>query len=314
MSMIDLRLGDCIQLSKELEDNSIDCTVTSPPYNKCGVGGGLFRKIEYAAFDDTLPEDQYQDQKEMFKLNHDMRTRIITSPSFNQSHIIGAILFEQTMERLVSGVPTADYLWKTKKIVPFLKVDKGLKDLKDGVRLMKDIPDLRGTLKKAAEYGIFGTKMRSVIDEDNTLGIDKIVNQQFEIGKIILDSGLVPIIEPEVTITISQKSQAEESLKKSLIKYLNKLQPNQNVLLKLTLPEKDNFYEDLVNHPNVLRVVALSGGYSLEEANKRLRENYGVVASFSRALTQSLFVHQNIDEFNSTLEQTISAIADASKT
>ena len=261
-----------------------------------------------------ISEDQYQDQEEMFKLIHDMRTRIITSPSFNQSHIIGAILFEQTMERLISGVPTADYLWKTKKIVPFLKVDKGLKDLKDGVRLMNDIPDLRETLKKAAEYGIFGTKMRSVIDEDNTLGIDKIVNQQFEIGKIILDCGLIPIIEPEVTITISQKSQAEEILRKSLIKYLNKLQPNQNVLLKLTLPEQENFYEDLVNHPNVLRVVALSGGYSLAEANKRLKENSGVVASFSRALTQSLFVHQTADEFNSSLDQSISGIAAASET
>ena len=261
-----------------------------------------------------ISEDQYQDEEEMFKLIHDMRTRIITSPSFSQSHIIGAILFEQTMERLVSGVPTADYLWKTKKIVPFLKVDKGLKDLEDGVRLMNDIPDLRGTLKKAAEYGIFGTKMRSVIDEDNTLGIEKIVNQQFEIGKIILDCGLIPIIEPEVTITISQKSQAEGILRKSLIKYLNKLQPNQNVLLKLTLPEQNNFYEDLVNHPNVLRVVALSGGYSLAEANKRLKENSGVVASFSRALTQSLFVHQTADEFNSALDQTISGIAAASET
>ena len=261
-----------------------------------------------------ISEDQYQDQEEMFKLIHDMRTRIITSPSFNQSHIIGAILFEQTMERLISGVPTADYLWKTKKIVPFLKVDKGLKDLKDGVRLMNDIPDLRGTLKKAAEYGIFGTKMRSVIDEDNTIGIDNIVNQQFEIGKIILDCGLIPIIEPEVTITISQKSQAEEILRKSLIKSLNKLQPNQNVLLKLTLPEQENFYEDLVNHPNVLRVVALSGGYSLAEANKRLKENLGVVASFSRALTQSLFVHQTADEFNSALDQSISEIAAASET
>ena len=261
-----------------------------------------------------ISEDQYKNEEEMFQLIHDMRTRIITSPSFSHSKIIGAILFEQTMERLISVVPTADYLWKTKKIVPFLKVDKGLKDLKDGVRLMKDIPDLRGTLKKAAEYGIFGTKMRSVIDEDNASGIDKIVNQQFEFGKIILDSGLTPIIEPEVTINISQKSKAEEILKKSLIKYLCKLEPNQNVLLKLTLPEKHNFYKDLVNHPNVLRVVALSGGYSLEEANKRLKENYGVVASFSRALTQSLFVHQSTDEFNSSLEQTIAAIAVASET
>ena len=261
-----------------------------------------------------ISEDHYQDEEEMFKLIHDMRTRIITSPSFSQSNIIGAILFEQTMERLISGVPTADYLWKTKKIVPFLKVDKGLKDLKDGVRLMKDIPDLGETLKKASEYGIFGTKMRSVIDENNALGIDKIVDQQFEIGKIILDAGLIPIIEPEVTITISQKSQAEESLKKSLIKYLKKLQPNQNVLLKLTLPEQENFYEELVKHPNVLRVVALSGGYSLEEANKRLKENFGVIASFSRALTQSLFVHQNADEFNLALKEAISAISAASET
>ena len=194
-------------------------------------------------------------------------------------------------ERFISGIPTANFLWKSKKIVPFLKVDKGLKDLKDGVRLMKDIPDLGETLKKASEYGIFGTKMRSVIDKDNALGIDKIVDQQFEIGKIILDAGLIPIIEPEVTITISQKSQAEESLKKSLIKYLKKLQPNQNVLLKLTLPEQDNFYKDLVNHPNVLRVVALSGGYSLAEATKRLKENSGVIASFSRALTPVSYTH-----------------------
>ena len=250
----------------------------------------------------------------MFNLIHEMRTRIITSPSFSQSNIIGAILFEQTMERLISGVPTAHYLWKTKKIVPFLKVDKGLKDPKDGVRLMNDIPDLPGTLKKAAEYGIFGTKMRSVIDEDNALGIDKIVNQQFEIGKIILDAGLTPIIEPEVTITMSQKSQAEQILKKNLIKYLNKLQLNQHVILKLTLPEQDNFYEDLVNHPNVLRVVALSGGYSLAEATKRLEENSGVIASFSRALTQSLFIHQTADEFNSALDRTISGIAAASET
>ena len=261
-----------------------------------------------------ISEDQYQDEEEMFKLIHDMRTRIITSPSFSQSHIIGAILFEQTMERLVSGVPTADYLWKTKKIVPFLKVDKGLKDPKDGVRLMKDIPDLRETLKKASEHGIFGTKMRSVIDENSALGIEKIVNQQFQFGKIILDTGLTPIIEPEVTINISQKSKAEENLKKSLIKYLNKLEPKQNVLLKLTLPDKDNFYEDLVNHPNVMRVVALSGGYSLGEANRRLEENSGVVASFSRALTQSLFVHQNADEFNLALKEAISAISAASET
>ena len=261
-----------------------------------------------------ISEDQFTDEEEMFNLMHDMRTRIITSSCFSEAHIIGAILFEQTMERHVSGIPTAEFLWNTKKIVPFLKIDKGLKDPKDGVRLMKDIPNLHETLKKALDYGIFGTKMRSVIDEDNVVGIEKIVDQQFEIGKITLDAGLTPIIEPEVTISISHKLKAEKNLKQSLIKNLNKLAPKQKILLKLTLPEKENFYQDLVKHPNVLRVVALSGGYSLEEANKRLRENYGVVASFSRALTQSLFVHQNIDEFNSTLEQTISAIADASKT
>ena len=261
-----------------------------------------------------ISEDQFTDEEEMFNLMHDMRTRIITSSCFSEAHIIGAILFEQTMERHVSGIPTAEFLWNTKKIVPFLKIDKGLKDPKDGVRLMKDIPNLHETLKKALDYGIFGTKMRSVIDEDNVVGIEKIVDQQFEIGKITLDAGLTPIIEPEVTINISQKLKAEKNLKQVLIKNLNKLAPKQKILLKLTLPEKENFYQDLVKHPNVLRVVALSGGYSLEEANKRLRENYGVVASFSRALTQSLFVHQNIDEFNSALEQTISAIADASKT
>ncbi len=261
-----------------------------------------------------ISEDQYKDEEEMFQLIHDMRTRIITSPSFKQNHIIGAILFEQTMERLISGMPTADYLWKIKKIVPFLKVDKGLKDPKDGVRLMKEIPDLSETLKKASDYGIFGTKMRSVIDEDNDMGIEKIVNQQFEFGEMILEAGLIPIIEPEITINISRKSETEEILKKNLIKYLNKLNSKQNVLLKLTLPEKDNFYEDLVNHPNVLRVVALSGGYSLEEANKRLEENFGLIASFSRALTQSLFVHQTTGDFNLALEQTILAIAAASET
>ena len=261
-----------------------------------------------------ISEDQYKGEEEMFKLIHDMRTRIITSPSFKQNHIIGAILFEQTMERLISGVPTADYLWKTKKIVPFLKVDKGLKDPKDGVRLMKEIPDLSETLKKASEYGIFGTKMRSVIDEDNEIGIEKIVNQQFEFGEMIMEAGLIPIIEPEVTINISRKSETEEILKKNLVQCLNKLNSKQNVLLKLTLPEKNNFYKDLVNHPNVLRVVALSGGYSLEEANKRLEENFGLIASFSRALTQSLFVHQSTSDFNLALEQTILSIAAASET
>jgi fructose-bisphosphate aldolase class I len=261
-----------------------------------------------------ISDDQFTDEEEMFNLMHDMRTRIITSSCFSEAHIIGAILFKQTMERHISGVPTAEFLWKTKKIVPFLKIDKGLKDPTNGVRLMKDIPDLQETLKKALDYGIFGTKMRSVIDEDNVVGIDKIVDQQFEIGKITLDAGLTPIIEPEVTINISQKLKAEENLKQSLIKNLNKLDSKQKILLKLTLPEKENFYQDLVKHPNVLRVVALSGGYSLEEANKRLRENYGVVASFSRALTQSLFVYQNSFEFNSALKQTITAIADASKT
>ena len=185
-----------------------------------------------------ISEDQYRDEEEMFKLIHDMRTRIITSPSFSQNHIIGAILFEQTMERLISGMPTADFLWKTKKIVPFLKVDKGLRDPKDGVRLMKDIPNLSETLEKASEYGIFGTKMRSVIDEDNAIGIDKIVDQQFEFGKIILDAGLTPIIEPEITIDIPEKSKAEDSLKKSLIKSLNKLDPKKKHFTKINTSRK----------------------------------------------------------------------------
>ena len=188
-----------------------------------------------------ISEDQFTDEEEMFNLMHDMRTRIITSSCFSEAHIIGAILFEQTMERHVSGIPTAEFLWNTKKIVPFLKIDKGLKDPKDGVRLMKDIPNLHETLKKALDYGIFGTKMRSVIDEDNVVGIEKIVDQQFEIGKITLDAGLTPIIEPEVTINISQKLKAEKNLKQSLIKNLNKLAPKQKILLKLTLPEKRTF-------------------------------------------------------------------------
>ena len=250
----------------------------------------------------------------MFNLIHDMRTRIITSPSFDQSHILGAILFEQTIERHISGVPTAEFLWNSKKVIPFLKVDKGLKDSENGVRLMKNIPDLHKTLRKASEFGIFGTKMRSVIDEDNALGIDKIVNQQFEIGKTILEAGLTPIIEPEVTINIDKKSEAEDYLHKSLTRNLNGLNSKQKVLLKLTLPEKENLYQDLVKHPNVLRIVALSGGYSLSEANKRLSQNFGMIASFSRALTQSLFIHQSAEEFNSALKQTVSSIAEASKT
>jgi fructose-bisphosphate aldolase class I len=261
-----------------------------------------------------ISEDQYKNDEQMFNLIHDMRTRIITSPSFDQSHILGAILFEQTMERHISGVPTAEFLWNSKKVIPFLKVDKGLKDSENGVRLMKNIPDLHKTLRKASEFGIFGTKMRSVIDEDNALGIDKIVNQQFEIGKTILEAGLTPIIEPEVTINIDKKSEAEDYLHKSLTRNLNGLNSKQKVLLKLTLPEKENLYQDLVKHPNVLRIVALSGGYSLSEANKRLSQNFGMIASFSRALTQSLFIHQSTEEFNSALKQTVSSIAEASKT
>jgi fructose-bisphosphate aldolase class I len=243
-----------------------------------------------------------------------MRTRIITSPSYGGDRIIAAILFENTMDRDIEGQPTADYLWNVKKVVPILKVDKGLADEKNGVQLMKSMPDLDALLKKAKSKHIFGTKMRSVIKQANPEGIAAIVKQQFEVGKQIIAAGLVPIIEPEVDIHCPEKAKAEDLLKASLMAELNALNADQTVMLKLTLPEKDNFYRECIKHPRVLKVVALSGGYSREEANAKLARNNGMVASFSRALAEGLKAQQSDAEFNATLDASIQSIFDASST
>lgn len=259
-----------------------------------------------------VTEDQYKNEDEMFDLVHKMRTRIITSPAFNSERILGAILFEQTMDREIEGKYTGDYLAEEKGIVPFLKVDKGLADEKDGVQLMKPIDNLDETLKRANERRIFGTKMRSVIKKSNPEGIKQIVEQQFEIGKQILAAGLVPIIEPEVDIFSEDKSQSEEILKEEILKQLNELAENQDVMLKLSIPTVANLYKELVDHPRVIRVVALSGGYPLTEANDKLKENEGVIASFSRALSENLNVKQTDEEFNKALKDAVDAIYDAS--
>jgi fructose-bisphosphate aldolase class I len=250
----------------------------------------------------------------MFAIVHEMRTRIITSPAFNGKRIIGAILFENTMDRDIDGQPTADYLWNVKNVVPFLKVDKGLDPEKEGVQLMKPMPALAALLQKAISKHVFGTKMRSFIKQANAAGIKEIVNQQFDLGAQISATGLIPILEPEIDIHCPEKSKAEELLKAAILEKLNQLPTGELVMLKLTLPEQDNFYADFVKHPKVLRVVALSGGYSREEANDRLRRNHGVVASFSRALTEGLTAQQSDAEFNSMLDKTIQSIFDASNT
>ena len=261
-----------------------------------------------------LENDAYGSESEMFDLVHQMRTRIITSPSFGGSRILGAILFENTMDREISGESTADYLWQTKQVVPFLKVDKGLSDENDGVQVMKPMPELEALLDKAKESGIFGTKMRSVIKEANPSGINRVVDQQFEIGKEILSAGLVPIIEPEVDINSTDKRESEELLCSAIERNLGGLEESQSVMLKLTLPEEDNFYECFVKDSHVLRVVALSGGYSREEANNRMSRNNGLVASFSRALTEGLSAHQTQEEFDALLDSSIQQIFDASNT
>ncbi|QYX57401.1 fructose bisphosphate aldolase [Roseovarius sp. SCSIO 43702] len=259
-----------------------------------------------------IGEDAYGSEDEMFDLIHQMRTRIIKSPAFTGDHIIGAILFEQTMEREVDGKPTAQFLWEDRGVVPFLKVDKGLADAGNGVRLMKDMPDLEALLQRATSKGIFGTKMRSVIDAANRGGIEAVVAQQFLIGGIILDHGLVPIIEPEVTISISDKAEAEDILLTELTRHLDALPEGREVMLKLTLPETANHYKPLVDHPRVLRVVALSGGYSRDEANDRLSRNTGIIASFSRALTEGLSADQSDTDFDATLRDTVQSIHAAS--
>jgi len=259
-------------------------------------------------------EDAWSDEAGMFDVVHQMRTRIMTSPSFGGDRILGAILFEGTMDREVEGQPTASYLWNVKNVAPFLKVDKGLADEEGGVQLMQPMPDLPALLEKAKANGIFGTKMRSVIKQANQAGVDAIVAQQFKIGKQIVAAGLVPIIEPEVDIHCPDKAEAEDLLHSAIMAQLNSLGSDELVMLKLTLPEKDNLYADCIAHPNVVRVVALSGGYSRDEANNRLTRNNGMVASFSRALSEGLSAQQSKEEFDAMLDASIGAIAAASAT
>ena len=259
-----------------------------------------------------VTESAYSNEAEMFDRMHEMRSRLIKSPVFNGNRVIGAILFEMTMERTIDGIGSAEYLWTKKKVVPFLKVDNGLADEANDVQLMKPIPELGARIAAANKHGVFGTKMRSVINMANPSGIDAVVKQQFEIGKEIIAGGLVPIIEPEVSIKSPQKAEAEEILKKQLIEYANSLNGDQNIMLKLSLPTKANLYKELVDHPRVVRVVALSGGYSREDANKMLSENTGVIASFSRALAEGLTAQQSDAEFDAMLNATIQSIYDAS--
>ncbi len=260
-----------------------------------------------------VTEDAWSSEEEMFDLVHQMRTRIITSPSFGGDRVLAAILFERTMDSEIEGKPTAHYLWQDKNVVPILKVDKGLADENDGVQVMQPMPELSALLTKAKGKGIFGTKMRSVIKSASPSGIRNVVEQQFDIGRDIVSAGLVPIIEPEVDINAPDKHEAEAILKAELMRHLDALDDGTVVMLKLTLPEEDNLYADCVSHPRVLKVVALSGGYSREEANDRLSRQNGMVASFSRALSEGLSAQQSDDEFNSTLDASIQGIYDASK-
>lgn len=259
-----------------------------------------------------IEESEYSGEPAMFDLIHKMRSRLIKSSVFNGDRIVGAILFEMTMEREIDGIGSAEYLWSKKKIVPFLKVDNGLADEVNDVQLMKPIPELASRINAAVKHGVFGTKMRSVINLANLAGIEAIVAQQFEIGKQIIAGGLVPIIEPEVNIKSAQKAQAEDLLKTSLLKHLNLLSGEQNVMLKLSIPTQANLYQELTKHPRVIKIVALSGGYSRDEANKLLAQNTGVIASFSRALTEGLSDKQSDSDFDATLNTTIQSIYEAS--
>jgi fructose-bisphosphate aldolase class I len=261
-----------------------------------------------------ITPDAWGNDEEMFTLVHQMRTRIIKSPAFDGERILGAILFENTMDRQIDGQPTAAYLWNEKHVVPFLKVDKGLADETDGVQVMKPIPGLDALLARAKANDVFGTKMRSVIKRAAPAGIESVVDQQFEIGRQILEAGLVPIIEPEVDIHCPDKAAAEELLKSALMKHLDALPAGKEVMLKLTLPEQDNLYADCIDHDNCVRVVALSGGYSREEANDRLSRQHRMVASFSRALVEGLTAQLSDEEFNARLDASIQSIYDASKT
>jgi len=259
-----------------------------------------------------IEESEYSGESAMFDLIHKMRSRLIKSSVFNGDRIVGAILFEMTMEREIDGITSAEYLWSKKNIVPFLKVDNGLAAEADDVQIMKPIPELASRINAAVKHGVFGTKMRSVINLANPAGIEAIVAQQFEIGKQIIAGGLVPIIEPEVNIKSAQKAQAEDLLKASLLKHLNLLSDDQNVMLKLSIPTQANLYQELTKHPRVIKIVALSGGYSRDEANKLLAQNTGVIASFSRALTEGLSDKQSDSDFDATLNTTIQSIYEAS--
>ena len=259
-----------------------------------------------------IDESEYSGESAMFDLIHKMRSRLIKSSVFNGDRIVGAILFEMTMEREIDGIGSAEYLWSKKKIVPFLKVDNGLANEVNDVQLMKPIPELASRISAAVKHGVFGTKMRSVINLANPVGIDAIVAQQFEIGKQIIAGGLVPIIEPEVNIKSTQKAQAEDLLKASLLKHLNMLSSEQDVMLKLSIPSQSNLYQELTQHPRLIKVVALSGGYSRDEANRLLAQNTGVIASFSRALTEGLSAKQSDSDFDAALNTTIQSIYEAS--
>ncbi|MBV9091474.1 MAG: fructose bisphosphate aldolase [Mycobacteriaceae bacterium] len=289
-------------------------------YEKMGKGAGFVAALDQSGGSTPkalalygIGEDEYSGEDEMFDLVHQMRTRIITSPSFDGNRIVGAILFENTMDRAIAGRASADYLWNVKHVVPILKVDKGLADEADGARVMKPIPNLDELLGRAAGNGVFGTKMRSFITMPGK-GVDAVVEQQFAIARQILAAGLVPIIEPEVDIHSPEKSDAENQLKAGLFDEVDKLDTDQVVMLKLTLPDTDNLYQDFVEHPKVLRVLALSGGYSRDEASARLARNNGVIASFSRALTEGLSVNQSAEEFDATLDKSIAEIYAASVT
>ncbi len=259
-----------------------------------------------------ISEDEWSGQDEMFDAVHEMRTRIITMPAFSGDRVIGAILFEGTMDRDVQGLPTGTYLWAAKQIVPFLKIDKGLAPVENGVQLMRSIPSLELTLERARAMGIFGTKMRSVVKEANTEGIQEIIEQQLEVGKQIVRHGLIPILEPEVDIHCPEKGEVEKILLDSLMLGLDSLVENEKVMLKLTLPEVNGFYAPCIEHPNVLKVVALSGGYSRDEANRRLAHQPKMIASFSRALVEGLSAQQSDEEFNTGLDASIQSIYDAS--
>ncbi|MEM7141985.1 MAG: fructose bisphosphate aldolase [Actinomycetota bacterium] len=261
-----------------------------------------------------IEEDAYSGDDQMFDLIHAMRTRIVTSPSFNGDRVLGAILFEMTMDREIGGKGSADYLWSEKNVVPFLKVDKGLADEENGAQVMKPMPDLDALCERAVAKGVFGTKMRSVIKEANPAGVDAVVDQQFAVGMQILGHGLMPIIEPEVDINSATKAEAEALLKAAILRNLDAVADDQQVMLKLTLPEEDGFYADLINHPKILKVVALSGGYSRDESNARLSRQSGMIASFSRALTEGLSAQQSDDEFDGMLDDTVGSIAAASAT